>query len=343
MLDLTGGAAFRLSWGAQPYAVLSLGGFHPAYHPEPLSFPATLTRIAMVHGTPSDELYLRFEGYFAITSNTLQFGASVEVMIQSDHFIVHGSVGFDALIQRSPFHFRFDIRASVTVAYRGRTLAGLTLTGSLSGPGPVVVRSRSASSCCSSISVFPGRSRWARRSRRRAAAPTCWHLLGELGDPAACVPPAAPDPLCHVPPPDPSLTVAVVAPSGTLVWEQQRAPLDLLSPGSAARRCRPVQVSATTTGVSCPERLVRAGPVHRPERRPGADPPSYELLTGGLRLGAAPTGRRARRAGDSDRAADPDPRRPRQWRRRCRSRLAVDRGPGRARLPPSRSRPSSGR
>ena len=41
--------------------MLSLGGFHPAYHPEPLSFPATLTPVAMVHGTPSDELYLRFE------------------------------------------------------------------------------------------------------------------------------------------------------------------------------------------------------------------------------------------------------------------------------------------
>ncbi len=77
-LDLTGGAAFRLSWGRQPYAVLSLGGFHPAYNPEPLTFPASLTRIAMVHGTPNDEVYLRFEGYFAITSNTLQFGASVE-------------------------------------------------------------------------------------------------------------------------------------------------------------------------------------------------------------------------------------------------------------------------
>ena len=40
VLDLTGGAAFRLSWGAQPYAVLTLGGFHPAYNPEPLVFPA---------------------------------------------------------------------------------------------------------------------------------------------------------------------------------------------------------------------------------------------------------------------------------------------------------------
>ena len=141
-LDVTGGAAFRLSWGAQPYAVLSLGGFNPAYHPEPLSFPATLTRIAMVHGKPSDELYLRFEGYFAITSNTLQFGASVEVAITSDPFTVHGSLSFDALIQFEPFHFQFDIRASVSVAYHGDTLAGLTLTGSLTGPGPVVLQAK---------------------------------------------------------------------------------------------------------------------------------------------------------------------------------------------------------
>ena len=29
----------------------------------------------MVHSAPSDELYLRFEGYYAITSNTYQYGA----------------------------------------------------------------------------------------------------------------------------------------------------------------------------------------------------------------------------------------------------------------------------
>ena len=142
MLDLTGGAAFRLSWGAQPYAVLTLGGFHPAYNPAPLTFPASLTRIAMVHGKPSDEVYLRFEGYFAVTSNTLQFGASVEAAINSGGWAIHGSLGFDALIQRVPFHFEVDIRASVTVAYHGHDLASLTLTGSLSGPGPVVLRAK---------------------------------------------------------------------------------------------------------------------------------------------------------------------------------------------------------
>jgi hypothetical protein len=142
MLDLTGGAAFRLCAGAQPYSVLTLGGFHPAYNPEPLTFPASLTRIAMVHGSPRDELYLRFEGYFAVTSNTLQFGAAVEALLQADRFVIHGTLVFDALIQFVPFHFQFDIRAAVDVSYSGHRLAGLTLTGALSGPGPVVLRAK---------------------------------------------------------------------------------------------------------------------------------------------------------------------------------------------------------
>ena len=130
----------------------------------------------MVHGTPSDELYLRFEGYFAITSNTLQFGASVEAVIHSGDFSVHGTVGFDALIQFVPFHFQFDIRASVSVAYRGHTLAGLTLTGSLTGPGPVVLQAK----VCIELLFFdicysrdlPARPVDAAAARR--SPPTCW-------------------------------------------------------------------------------------------------------------------------------------------------------------------------
>src|SRR5947207_6413241 len=96
----------------------------------------------MVHGKQSDEVYLRFEGYSAITSNTLQFGASVEAAINSGGWAIHGSLEFDALIQRVPYHFAFDIRASVSVSYHGRNLASLTLTGSLTGPGPVVLRAK---------------------------------------------------------------------------------------------------------------------------------------------------------------------------------------------------------
>jgi hypothetical protein len=291
MLDLTGGAAFRLSWGAQPYAVLSLGGFNPAYDPEPLSFPATLTRIAMVHGTPSDELYLRFEGYFAITSNTLQFGASVEVMIQSDHFIVHGSVGFDALVQRSPFHFRFDIRASVTVAYRGQTLAGLTLTGSLTGPGPVVVQAKVCIELLFFDICFSGTFPLgpAIAPLAAAAAGLLDTLLGELDNPATLRAAGAPDPYVRLQPPDPSLTTPVVAPSGTLVWEQQSAPLDLLlTRVGGAPLPEPAQVSATSPASStaqsdwfAPGQFVDLTDDQALTR------PAYERLTGGLRLAGA--------------------------------------------------------
>ena len=40
ILELTGGAAFRLSWGREPYVVLTVGGFHPGYSPAPLVVPA---------------------------------------------------------------------------------------------------------------------------------------------------------------------------------------------------------------------------------------------------------------------------------------------------------------
>ena len=39
ILQLTGGAAFRLSYGAEPYVVLTIGGFFPGFSPSPLVFP----------------------------------------------------------------------------------------------------------------------------------------------------------------------------------------------------------------------------------------------------------------------------------------------------------------
>ena len=105
VLELTGGAAFRMSYGADPYVVLTVGGFHPAFSPAPLAFPSSLTRIAMTRGTPKDSLYFRFEGYFAITTNTFQFGAAVEVIVNLGSFDIRGALAFDTLIQRSPFHF----------------------------------------------------------------------------------------------------------------------------------------------------------------------------------------------------------------------------------------------
>jgi Family of unknown function (DUF6603) len=287
MLDLTGGAAFRLSLGTQPYALLTLGGFHPAYHPEPLAFPSTLTRIAMVHGTPSDELYLRFEGYFAITSNSLQFGASVEALIQSGGFIVHGNLGFDALIRRDPFHFQIDLRASVSVAYEGHTLAGLTLTGSLTGPGPTVLHAKVCIELLFFDICFSGTFPLGPVVELlTAAADLLAALLGELDNPATLRPAGAPDPHVRLRPPAPSLTTPLVAPTGTLVWEQQRAPLDLLLTRVGGTPLpAPTQVSATSAASStaandwfAPGQFLDLSDDQALTR------PAYELLAGGLRL-----------------------------------------------------------
>ena len=142
VLQLTGGAAFRMSYGADPYVVLTVGGFHPAFSPTPLMFPSSLTRIAMTRGTPKDSLYFRFEGYFAITTNTVQFGAAVEVIVNLGSFDIRGALAFDTLIERSPFHFVCVLHASVHVRWKGRNIGGLDLSGELSGPGPVIFRAK---------------------------------------------------------------------------------------------------------------------------------------------------------------------------------------------------------
>jgi hypothetical protein len=253
ILDLTGGAAFRLSWGDQPYSVFTVGGFNPSYNPEPLSFPASLTRIAMVHGTPKDEVYLRFEGYLAVTSNTLQFGASVDALIQSGGFVVHGTIGFDALIQFVPFHFQFDIRASVDVSYGSHHLAGLTLTGSLTGPGPVVLQAK----VCIEILFFDICFSHTFELGAAATAPSpvapdlLDTLLAELTDPARLRGDGTPDPFVLVRPPEPGNGVPVILPVGGLIWDQNRAPLDLLLDRiSGTPLPAPAQVQAQATNAA---------------------------------------------------------------------------------------------
>jgi hypothetical protein len=290
ILELTGGAAFRLSWGEQPYAVLTLGGFHPGYDPQPLVFPSSLTRIAMVRGTPEDRLYFRFEGYFAITSNTLQFGASVEAIIRSGNFNIQGIVVFDALIRFRPFHFRFDIRASVKVRYKSRTLAGLTLTGSLEGPGPIVLRARVCIELlffdiCFSDTFTLGSSTPPPVDTIASALSV---LVAELENPAALHASSAIDRFVTLRPP-PRGSLPIVSPLGQLVWIQHQAPLGLLlqriggTPLGAAQSIEATSAHDTTPEVDwfAPGSFADLTDDQALTRR------GFERLNGGLRFGAA--------------------------------------------------------
>lgn len=131
--SLSGAMALRATWGAQREFVLAVGGVHPAFTPPP-GFPA-LQRIAinMPSGIVSK---LRLSAYLAITSNTVQLGADLDVAISVSGFGLAGHLGFDALLQLVPFHFDADISGSVTITAWGNDLASVALDASLSGPAP---------------------------------------------------------------------------------------------------------------------------------------------------------------------------------------------------------------
>src|SRR5207253_4887151 len=79
---------------------------------------------------------VRVEGYFAVTTNTVQFGARVEAFFGLDEINVQGHLAFDALFQFSPFYFIIEISASFSVNVFGAGLFSVSLRGSLEGPAP---------------------------------------------------------------------------------------------------------------------------------------------------------------------------------------------------------------
>jgi hypothetical protein len=130
---LSGGLALRADWGSQPEFVLAVGGFHPQYTP-PAGFPA-LQRITI--DMPSGSIAkMRLAAYIAITSNTVQFGADLDVFIGVAGYGLAGHLGFDALFQIDPFQFAAAITASVALMAGSDDLMSVELDGTLSGPAP---------------------------------------------------------------------------------------------------------------------------------------------------------------------------------------------------------------
>lgn len=131
---LTGAMALRACWaGSSKEFLFSVGGFNPAFQPPP-SFP-TLPRVALTMKAGSIAK-LNLAGYLAVTSNTLQIGANIDLAAGVDGFGITGYLNFDTLIQFSPFHFEADISGGVELTAGGDDLMSLDLSGSMSGPSP---------------------------------------------------------------------------------------------------------------------------------------------------------------------------------------------------------------
>ncbi|MET9730328.1 DUF6603 domain-containing protein [Streptomyces sp. NPDC006458] len=120
--------------GADPTFVLSAGGFHPAFA-IPRGVPA-LHRLSM-NLSPVPWIQLRCQAYFAITTNTLQFGAQLSLVAEIAGCGLRGMFALDVIVHREPnLSFSARMRGSLSVEVFGESLLGVSFDLTLEGPAP---------------------------------------------------------------------------------------------------------------------------------------------------------------------------------------------------------------
>ena len=134
-MPLNGDIFFLLQAGDDPEFVFTAGGFNPKYNP-PAAVPAKLQRLQL-DITPPGFPGLRADAYFAVTANSVQFGARLELSDEVAGCGIDGWFNFDALFKWDPV-FSFSIKASAGVAVQvfGDTLMGINIDLLLEGPSP---------------------------------------------------------------------------------------------------------------------------------------------------------------------------------------------------------------
>jgi hypothetical protein len=131
---LSGAMAMRVGFAGSGGFALAVGGLHPRFTAPP-GFPSVARlQLALTNG---DNPKLLCQAYFAITSNTIQFGAECSLYAAAFGFSVEGDVGFDVLIQLLPFHFLAEFRASVQLKRGSHNLFKVSVAGELEGPLPL--------------------------------------------------------------------------------------------------------------------------------------------------------------------------------------------------------------
>jgi hypothetical protein len=131
---VTGSGAVRARWSGSPTFVMAVGGLNPRFAP-PAGFP-TLDRVAIALCAGKNPRLI-CDSYFAITANTVQFGAHVSLYAEAFDFSISGDLGFDALVTLDPPHFLIDFHASVQLKRGSHNLFKVTLDGTLEGPLPL--------------------------------------------------------------------------------------------------------------------------------------------------------------------------------------------------------------
>jgi hypothetical protein len=138
VFTLTGDMALRLCWGNNPLFILSVGGFHPSFKDAPADLQ-NMKRLA-ISLLSGNNPRISIQCYFAVTSNTVQFGAKAELYAAACGFNVYGFIGFDVLFQFDPFYFIASIYAGLALRAGSTVLFSIRLRGELAGPTPWDIR-----------------------------------------------------------------------------------------------------------------------------------------------------------------------------------------------------------
>lgn len=228
-ITLEGGMGVLVNWGDQPNFVVSVGGFHPDFTPPPLPFPEPPRLAASILDTSFARI--RIEGYFAVTSNSVQFGARAELFFGLSEFKIEGHLGFDALFIFSPFYFSFSIGVKLSVKVFGIGLFSVDFSGKLEGPTPWHIKGKgSISLLLFSISV-PFEHTWGDKNNTELPPISVLPLLVEelqaVSNWQADLPPGANLLVSLRQLGDGESDRLVLHPIGTLLISQRKVPLDI--------------------------------------------------------------------------------------------------------------------
>lgn len=138
---LTGSLALVVAWGDNSTFGLSVGGFHPDFKDYPVvpTLPGAFRDMARIslQLLSGDNPKLGIEFYFAVTSNTVQFGAKAELLATGPMgFNIYGMLGLDALFIFDPFSFSVKLEATLALRHNTSILYGIHFAGLLSGTTP---------------------------------------------------------------------------------------------------------------------------------------------------------------------------------------------------------------
>lgn len=119
---LTGGFLFR-SWFSGPHSgdfVLSLGGFHPHYVPQPHYLPAP-DRVAL-NWNYDPHLQIKGNLYFALTPSAVMAGGHLSATYYKGKIEAHFNAGADFLLQWKPYHYEASVYINVGGTYHANVL-----------------------------------------------------------------------------------------------------------------------------------------------------------------------------------------------------------------------------